>query len=97
MKSKLSKLKMPAKRDEMDLSELDQGGNDMESGQSDHPMEGDTSEEEASESPEKEHAEDAAATDLSSVSDEDLKAEMEKRGMMSDLEKKPADDQEQYS
>lgn len=92
--SKFGKMSMPAKPDEMDLSDL-QG--DDESGED--------PKEEASESPEMEASEDSeesspeAMDALAKASDEDLMAEMEKRGLSADAGKKAPgeDDQEQYS
>lgn len=84
--SKLSKLKMPEKRsDEMDLSELDQEGNDMESADSEFPTE------EESE-PVAEGEEMMEASPLADLSDDELMAEVEKRGLMSQLPGEEEDD-----
>lgn len=80
MKKKLEKLKMPEKRqDDMDLSDLEEG----------------SPEEEASESPAEEQAEQEGKSGdeehkpgpLDNVDDEDLLAEVKKRGLVSELEK----------
>lgn len=82
---KLSKLKMPMKRKELDLSSLDEGSPEEEASES--------PDEEAAEAPEKEHAEMEMGTEeeshnpqLDDVSDEELMAELKKRGLMSKLE-----------
>lgn len=78
-KSRLDKLKMPEKK-KMDVSELEMELSPEEGSEPEMEM----SEEEMpaqSDSPEQ-----GAAIDLSSVSDDELKAELEKRGLMGDLE-----------
>ena len=80
--SKLKKMKMP-KDQEMDMSELDMS-------------EGESPSDESAESPEMEMAEDEmemAPSPLDSISDDELMAEIEKRGLMSQLSKseKPED------
>lgn len=83
---KLGKLKMP-KREEINLDELDMGDKE------------ESPEEEAAESPEEEKMEDESAEkhtdELKSVSDEDLLAEVKKRGLMSQLEKETGDESSQ--
>lgn len=81
---KLGKLKMPSKRPEMDLS-------DLSSDDSSEQDEG-SPEEEASESPDEEAAEDSGkdgdgSDALKAVSDDELMAEIKKRGLLSKLEK----------
>jgi hypothetical protein len=84
---KLSKLRMPEdkKSSDLDLSELDMG--------SDQPDEG-SPEEEAAESPDQEDQEAKKGSDqLAHVDDEELIAEIKKRGLMDKLkqEDQPAD------
>lgn len=74
--SKLGKLKMP-KREEINLDELDMG-------ESPEYEAAESPEEEGAESKEEESAEHPG--ELKSVSDEDLLAEVKKRGLMSQLE-----------
>lgn len=98
MKSKLSKLSMP-KRDEVDMSELD-----MEHPAGEESPEYEASEGmdvEAGESPETE-AKEHPGGDLADIADEDLIAEMKKRGLMSKLAEEGAaeadmSDEEMYS
>ena len=81
---KLGKLKMP-KREEINLDELDMGSEE-------------SPEYEASESPEEEGAESEEMEasehpgELKAVSDEDLLAEVKKRGLMSQLEAETGDE-----
>lgn len=79
---KLGKLKMP-KREEINLDELD-GGESPEYEASESPEEegGESEEMEASEHP----------GELKAVSDEDLLAEVKKRGLMSQLEAETGDE-----
>lgn len=75
MKKKLEKLKMPEKRsDELDLSSLDEGA----------PSEDPMGDEELPQDPQ---AEDQSAPGpLDHVDDEELMAEVQKRGLLSQLE-----------
>lgn len=86
---KLGKLKMP-KREEVNLDELDLGPESAEEEAAESP------EEEAAESPEEESAEHPG--ELAKVSDEDLLAEVKKRGLMSQLEGEVGEEpsEEQY-
>lgn len=77
----LKKLKMPHPKS-MDMSELDAESPEEEAAES--------PEEEAAESPEEEEKEHPG--ELSSVSDEDLLAEVKKRGLMSQLEKETGEE-----
>lgn len=76
--SKLSALKMPGKRKELDMSELD-----MEEPSLDEelPGEGDPGEQEA-----------ASPAALDDVSDDELLAELKKRGLSAQLDKNGGDD-----
>lgn len=89
--SKLSKMKMPADSHKFDMSDMQD-----DSAPSDDDSEG-SPDEEASESPAEEKAEGddqgEMHHDLSECSDEDLLAEIKKRGLMDQLSKSPADDQ----
>lgn len=78
---KLGKLKMPGKRDELE----------MPADEMDASMEEGSPEEEASESPEEAAAEgddSSAGQELAHLSDDDLLAEIKKRGLMSKLQDK---------
>ena len=98
MKNKLSKLKMP-KRDEVDMSELDMGESDGT----------ESPEYEASEAPAEEGAEgmeteskEHGGGDLAGIADEDLIAELKKRGLMGKLAEEgdmdlEAEDEESYA
>lgn len=77
MKSNLNKMKMPKKQDEFEMESMSEESPE-ESSEFEFSEEegGGPSEEEGSEAP----------SDLEMFSDEDLMAEMKKRGLMSDLE-----------
>lgn len=96
-KGKLGKLQMP-KREEVDMSELD-----MEAGPEESPEYemAESPEEEGSESPEVEGKEHGGG-ELAKVADEDLIAELKKRGLMGKLAEEgdmdlEAEDSEMYS
>lgn len=91
-KKKFSKMKMPSKRPEMDMSELDEGApsdqmDNMDDQAEEPEMEG-SPQEEGSESPAEE------AKELDSIPDEDLLAEIKKRGLMAQLSDKHSADSE---
>lgn len=96
-KKKFGKLKMPEKRPEMDLSELDEtappsdemDNMDDQSG----PPEG-SPEEESMESPAEESAE---SSELEQVPDEDLMAEVKKRGLMASMGKDDSEASDEMS
>lgn len=78
---KLGKLKMPARKEELDLSELeDKEMPEMEEGEA---LEGEEDVMEASE--EEIPSDKEMPLDLSALSDDELMAEIKKRGLMSDL------------
>lgn len=88
-KKKLSKLSMPEKRkDEMDLEEMDLGSEEEMPMAEEEEMAG----EELS-------MEEGPASDLEAISDDDLLAEIKKRGLMSQLSEKEdeSEDQDMYS
>lgn len=96
--SKFGKMKksMPSKSspaDEMDLSEL--GESEAEGSPAEESMESpdEASMEGDSEAP----AEGLAPDELAKASDEDLMAEMERRGLSAKMGEQPDDSQEQYS
>lgn len=103
-KSKFSKLSMPSRKDEMDLSELQ--GNGEDTGSEDASMDAppESEQEGLGLDDNMETGEDLPGSGkgsdmLSKASDEELQAEMEKRGLMSRMGGKEPDedDQEQYS
>lgn len=77
---KLKKLKMPP-REEMDMSELEFSKEESPEYEAEEAMEG----EEKEEAPE-------AMSELESVSDEDLLAEVKKRGLLSQLESETSEE-----
>ena len=95
MKNKLSKLKMP-KRDEVDMSELDMEAGPEEGAEAEGPEMELEVEAEGSERPAE------GSSDLEGVADEDLIAELKKRGLMGKLAEEgdmdlEAEDEESYA
>lgn len=93
---KLGKLKMPESK-KMDMSELESDAGEMEFAGDEAPSDEKSEEFAAEEDMEFPEEKPAGAGDLEALSDEDLLAEVKKRGLMAQLEKgsEPASGEEE--